>query len=352
MRPDGRTVAEFREHGFIVVPEAWSSDTVEAIRQAADTAFAQEPWLDPHHVHPPGTDLYAVAADRELRSAGILGHFRPHLLNHRVCAMLGQLMHDEPVVLSDIEPFRTSPSIRTPRPGEPGRDPRRNAHVHHFNHFEPASGPVMGWFALEDIAANAGPMWIVPGSHKRNPALFDDVMAMEPSLRERLDELRRSGATHLEWMRWGAGMQQVMTDLLEARIDDGAGERFPVLLGAGDLLLFDSALTHGTMVPADPEATRWSLLARYQGRHTREYGWPTWLESEPYAPALPLRPARRVHADAMRGGLDADRRRRRLSRHVLVRSARRAGNRVVEDEVDGYLRLTHRVWERRAAWGR
>ena len=144
----------------------------------------------------------------------------------------------------------------------------------------------MGWFALEAIKADAGPMWIEPGSHMRNRALFDDVLAAEPSLREALDELRRSGAPHAEWMRWGAGMQQVMTELLEARIDDGAGERVPVLLEAGDLLLFDSALTHGTMIPVDPGATRWSLLARYQGRHTREYGWPTWLESEPYAPAL------------------------------------------------------------------
>lgn len=276
----------FREDGYVVLPQAWSRGTADAVREAAVAAFAAEPWLDPHYIHPPGTDLYDIADRRGARLAELLGDFRDHLINPRIAALLSRLLGDEPVVLSDVEPFRTSPSVRTPRPGEPGRDPARNAHVHSFSHFEPASGAVMGWFALEPISPDAGPMWIEPRSHRRNLALFDDVLAADPVLAEDLLALRSTGGGDEHWHGWGRRMQEVMTGILEDRIDAGDGARVPVLLASGDLLLFDVALTHGSTMPDRLGATRWSLVARYQGRLTREYGWPTWLETRPWARAL------------------------------------------------------------------
>ena len=278
--------SDFQSEGYVVLRGAWSQRVVTQLRTSAAKSFAAEPWLDPNFVLPAGTDLWEAAEKRWTRLAEVCGHYQPHLMNERIVAALSKLMADEPAVLSGITPFRVSPSQRRPRPGEPGRDPDRNAHVHSFSHFEPSSGSIIGWFAIEDISPDAGPMWIEPGSHLRNETLFDEVLDVRSDLRDELARLRNTGATYAGWGRWMLRAQAVMSELLEKRIDDAGGTRVPVLLKAGDLLLFHNALTHGTLPPRDRTRTRWSLLARYQGLNTKEYGWPSWLEAGAHAPAL------------------------------------------------------------------
>jgi hypothetical protein len=278
--------ALFRDRGYIVIRNAVPKAEADAFVCSAINVYDSEPWLDPcqrSHGALTGLDLLR---QRVTQLDERLPGRRRLQLSLSACEVLTTLMADEPVLLSEAVPFRYSPSRSRPKGDAPGRDPVRNAHVHHYSHCEPVCGSVMGWLALEDITPAAGPMWVDPGSHKRNVALFDELLAAHPPLAGSLARLRERGAPYEVWGDWMMRLQSVITDELERRIDEGGGERLLVLVGAGDLVLFDSALTHGTLPPSNLDATRWSMVARYQGRHTVERSWASWLGGSRYAPAI------------------------------------------------------------------
>ncbi len=204
------------------------------------------------------------------------------MLSETIRLCLNTLMDDEPVLISQNIPFQYAPSH--PSYATSGHSPTHNAHVHHYSHIEPARGCVLAWLALEDVLEEAGPMWVCPGSHKINTRLFDDLLAANPNLKDELAQLRDRGGPYVVWVDWFTRMQEVMTNMIEESIEPE--KRIPILIKHGDLVLFDPALSHGTMPPADLEKTRWSIVAKYQGRNAIERSWASWLGHSVYESAL------------------------------------------------------------------
>lgn len=124
-------------------------------------------------------------------------------------------------------------------------------------------------------------MWVWPKSHLRG-SLYDSILRSDVVLDRDLQSLRKFGGTIEEWNAWGRRLQAATADLLEVAMIHETADRVPILIDAGDLLLFDRRLVHGTFFPESPGVTRWSIVARFQGRHATERGWPTSIGSSVY----------------------------------------------------------------------
>lgn len=273
--------AAFRKDGYVVLSEAVERDRIAMFLQQVTRAMETDPWLDLAVPPGAGDDVASLMKRRAARLDDVIPDRRRILFSDKIHRALSSLMDDEPFLVSQGLPLKYS-LFRQLR--DSSSEPARNAHVHHYSHVEPAKACVMTWLALEDIAPESGPMWVCPGSHKDNETLFDRVLAADPSLQQDLALLRAEGGEYGRWTRWFSKMQARMTDILEDEI--AADRRVPILVRAGDMVLFDPALSHGTREPDDPLRTRWSLIAKFQGKHAIERSWATWFGNSIYLPAL------------------------------------------------------------------
>jgi len=269
--------------GYLIMPRVLSEADCQGLLQKLEAAFASESWLDLAEQEKPDEDRHAGVRRRVERLDEIAPERRRLLLSETIQAPLRVLMEDEPALMSQNIPFRYGPAHSSFM--ERGRPLDRNAHVHHYSHIEPERACVMAWLALEDIVEEAGPMWVAPGSHLINKGLFDNILAENPDLDKELIALRCSGADYITgWVNWFTRMQSIMTERLEDSIPKR--ERIPILIGQGDIVLFDPALSHGTIPPTNLDRTRWSIVAKYKGQKALEWSWASWFGSSIYAPAL------------------------------------------------------------------
>lgn len=122
--------------------------------------------------------------------------------------------------------------------------------------FEAGARLIGAWVALEDIHGNAGPFVVVPGSRDLDPS--------EPVVAAWLHAAAR--AAHAQFHTdqdptgtLGLDAAALLDELLSRR--HLAPE--PVLLAAGDVLLWDGALVHGSLRPGPGPQTRRSLLLHF-----------------------------------------------------------------------------------------
>ncbi len=134
-----------------------------------------------------------------------------------------------------------------------------------FNHFEanPETAPhqdcyfwgelevgrVVGvWVALEDIDADAGRLYVVPGSHR---------IDLRPYARS-------VGFTGQGFAAADPGYQKILVDFLRT----GDLPWVAPCLRKGDVLFWDSRTVHGSLKTTDPRRSRSSLTAHYTAEPT------------------------------------------------------------------------------------
>ena len=118
-----------------------------------------------------------------------------------------------------------------------------------FYHFAPSDYSSMAgvWVALEDISCDAGPLKIVPGSHKFDYLFPDDLSIPVASKSE----------PYKYYHLYEAYIEELI-ESSECQIEN-------VTLGKGDLLIWHSNLIHGGDVVRDKDLTRYSQVTHYLG---------------------------------------------------------------------------------------
>ena len=111
-------------------------------------------------------------------------------------------------------------------------------------------GCVAGWFALENIDADAGRFYVCPGSHRSLPVL------------------RNAGAYN-----FATGHQVYRDAMVEAMRQNGFTWVAP-FLAAGDVLFWNSLTVHGSLPASRPGVSRTSLTAHYSARAGRHAAVP------------------------------------------------------------------------------
>jgi hypothetical protein len=99
------------------------------------------------------------------------------------------------------------------------------------------------WVALEDVTAENGPLFYLPGSHKL-PQLYP----------EDFDLGRETPDQFINGRYW---------DYLESLMAESGFERQVFLAKKGDAVIWASNVVHGGMPRLDPERTRWSQVTHY-----------------------------------------------------------------------------------------
>lgn len=121
-----------------------------------------------------------------------------------------------------------------------GSEQHAHSDAAHF-HSQPPRFMCGAWIALEDVAADAGPLFYHPGSH-----------------RDRVFEISDAGVTGRRPKRGDYAAHYVPA--FAARV---GGERRTALLKKGQVLVWAANATHGGLAIARPGATRRSLVAHY-----------------------------------------------------------------------------------------
>jgi ectoine hydroxylase-related dioxygenase (phytanoyl-CoA dioxygenase family) len=145
------------------------------------------------------------------------------------------------------------------------RDSAETAHVHNLGlDSDPRGKVIIGWTPVDDVSPDAGPMWIVPGSHKRFSQFSDELFAANPVLLNELQEMWRQGAPAEQWQAWTLRCEDRSKPIFSQFLSLSGNARQPVLLKKGDLLLFSPALLHGTCIARSPEIPRRAIISQYQ----------------------------------------------------------------------------------------
>jgi hypothetical protein len=100
------------------------------------------------------------------------------------------------------------------------------------------------WVALEDVVADAGPLFYYPGSH-RWPVMSNALIG------------RRGQGKSL------ASAQHPFAEAWSALIDAQEAEREVFLARKGQALIWTANLLHGGCMQSDPTLTRWSQVTHY-----------------------------------------------------------------------------------------
>ena len=130
---------------------------------------------------------------------------------------------------------------------------------------EPADLMIAAWTAMEDVAPEAGPLVVYPGSHVRDPLYFWDI-GLEPA------KYGVKDPNYAEYEKVVAGLA----------LDY---ERVPVLLKAGETVLFHAGVIHGGSKIEDHERTRYSQVTHYWIPGKSKYAYAPMLGTKD-SPAL------------------------------------------------------------------
>lgn len=209
---------QFDRDGFVVVPTGVPEETLRAATLADGPLQPKE-----YHWNPAGRRVFeGWKSSQAVRDIA----YAPALVSalHEVA--------DHPV-----RPFQTINFDR-------GSAQRAHADLIHFDS-RPAGQIVGAWVALEDIHLDSGPLFIVPGSHGAERVDFETLGLPPAEVGQQYEEYR------------------LYEDAVERLIEARGWARVPMLLRAGQAVVFGGGLLHGGMPIADPERTRYSVAIHY-----------------------------------------------------------------------------------------
>ena len=131
------------------------------------------------------------------------------------------------------------------------RGSRQGAHSDAFHMTTaPPGNLIVIWIALEDVSADSGPVFYVPGTHKLKEIVTEDLALTNGS------KLFVSDKTQPYYER------------IKQQVRESGRQPVRFLAKKGDVLIWHSNLLHGGGPITNPESTRRSLVAHYYGKDT------------------------------------------------------------------------------------
>lgn len=142
---------------------------------------------------------------------------------------------------------------------------------------DPANEAARFWVALEDLHPESGLLYVVPGSH-RNAYRYDEILAEHP---EFLGILQYLAAGNVATEEWQSAMKPIL-DYHHAESAEiaGIGPKELLRFNKGDVLMFNPAIVHGSLVPADPSLTRKSFIVECRSRDCCVYSMRAYFGSK------------------------------------------------------------------------
>ena len=134
----------------------------------------------------------------------------------------------------------------------------------------PVSAQCRAWLALGDVHPDAGPLFLLPGTHQDYAACYADIAKRRPHLEGQLRALRGSRAALAEWRAVIRQANEAYQEALLARHDPEREWVVPEVR-KGDVVVFDKRLAHGGIPVVDPRWTRWCLIQDFRARSARTY---------------------------------------------------------------------------------
>lgn len=132
-----------------------------------------------------------------------------------------------------------------------------------FFHTEPGHHMVGVWIALEDIDPQAGPLFYVPGSHKWDFPVGEDVLLANPHFEERVLKARRGEMAPEEIAELSGEMGRAWTEqLLDQEATYGV-PRVNNIAKKGDVFVWHGRLAHGGSARQDRSLSRNSMVCHF-----------------------------------------------------------------------------------------
>jgi len=141
----------------------------------------------------------------------------------------------------------------------------------------PHGSEVRIWCALEDIHPDSGPVYFVPGSHKAiSESLEREVLTEHPEFVDLLRSQMKPTTAEEYFSVTKPLWDYVKLTKLPRAIQESGGERKPLLLKKGDVIVFSPDVVHGTCPYNDPNLTRKCFIASWAAASA------VWYESRAY----------------------------------------------------------------------
>lgn len=212
-------ILQWPEKGYLILKHLLPDETTDAISQEVQRLLSH------HSVDFNYTGTKIMDAHRH--SAVINEVFKHDQLLQLLSFLLGR----------KAIPFQTINFLE-------GSRQRAHADVMHMSTY-PQGFLIAAWIALEDISADAGPLFYYSGSHQwpyvgnADLGLKKNAWMIEPNVNARYE------------------------DVLEQRIQEKCAQPQVFLAKKGDVLVWHANLLHGGMPVVNPALTRKSMVAHY-----------------------------------------------------------------------------------------
>lgn len=216
-------IKQYERDGFLIVPNGCSEDLREAYNSHIYTVRAAEEiedWAKPHQGK--------IIKDKDRFALRV---FNPHLHDGFSLQMmklplvrgaLAQLLGDEAVGIQSMYFYKA--------PGTPGQA----AHQDYYYIKNEPNTLTAAWIAMEDVDEENGCLWVIPGSHKNGLLSHGKV---------------KDSSEHESWTGETEG-----ADL---------SKQIPVVMKAGDVVLFHNLLIHSSGKNRSTNRWRRSYVCHY-----------------------------------------------------------------------------------------
>jgi len=190
---------------------------------------------------------------------GQLHQLHPELLelsfNQEILHFLKWILNDDPIVLGSLNFDKGT---------------QQASHVDAiFFYPEPSYSMCGCWVALEDIDTQAGPLFYIPGSHKWQFNYSDDLLKLQPNLKEKRDFARSSDCKQEERSLICAELGNAWCKEFDKIEIAKSTQRVTPILKAGDAVIWHSLLAHGGGNVLNEALSRKSVVFHYIGKRAR-----------------------------------------------------------------------------------
>lgn len=235
-------VEQWNRDGYVILRNAISDSLIDAAN--SDIAKFRKTCGETKDEHGYGgrIGLFHTQSSNSLKIA----------LNAKVQDFLRWAFQDEPVLYGSLT-------------FEAGTE--QNAHQDAiFFHTEPNNCMAGAWTALEDVHADAGPLFYISGSHRWGLMRAEAVNEAYPDHARLITDARASGKTLPEMAQLAAKSGEYWSELLKKKIGLENSVSEPVLIKKGDVLIWHAHLVHGGLPRVRRELSRRSMVVHYVSR--------------------------------------------------------------------------------------
>lgn len=176
-------------------------------------------------------------------------------MNKEVVGCLEQYFQDEPVLFGTLT-----------------FDIGTEQSAHHdaaFFHTDRFNAMVGVWVALEDIHADAGPLFYIENSHVDLPLKAQDCLSLNDELAFRVKQFRSKKSKSENNKELADEVYRNWDRTLDKRILELKSIKKPALLKKGDAFVWHGWLVHGGSPRINPELSRKSMVSHYIARSSK-----------------------------------------------------------------------------------